>query len=182
VLDARSSSQKNSTIEKIYSSLKDYIRIARDDFYKNISNGIKLQNNIVIQLNYGTHEIAHTLFLWTRSADKNILKSIETIIHRIENWDDLWLVYAITSIELELKYLHKVSNIKILNHLFDKVNISFDFTSYTHLVNSIDKIANEVFKIWKSDSIPLKSPSDSFLYIKDLLFLKACYEKIKNQS
>ena len=80
IWDARDSQQKNSTIEKIYSSLKDYINIHRDDFYKRISAGIELQNNITIQLNYGTKEISNTLFDWTDTNNKKILKSIEAVI------------------------------------------------------------------------------------------------------
>lgn len=137
VWDARDSQQKNSTIEKIYSSLKDYIRVERDDFYKRVSVGIELKNNISIKLSYGTEEISQTLYDWTASNDKSILKSIEGVIHQIENWDDLWIAYSIASLELEVNFTSQSSNIETLNNHFESTKSEFDFSSYQNLSTSI---------------------------------------------
>ena len=178
IWDARDSQQKNSTIEKIYSSLKDYINIHRDDFYKRISAGIELQNNITIQLNYGTKEISNTLFDWTDTNNKKILKSIEAVIHQIEHWDDLWLAYSVASLELDVKFISKFSNIEILNHNYEVAKMDFDFSNYQNLSSSIEKITDKIIRNWNQSSIPLKTPAEQTLYISDLLYLKACYAKL----
>ena len=178
VWDARDSQQKNSTIEKIYSSLKDYIEIVRDDFYNRISTGIDLGNNISIKLSYGTGEISQTLYEWTNSNNKQILKSINKVIHQIENWDDLWIAYAIASLELDVKFIRKSSNIQLLNELFESTKSKFDFSNYQNLSTSIEKATDSIIREWNQDNIPMRTPAEQTLYIRDLLYLKACYAKL----
>ena len=69
------------------------------------------------------------------------------------------------------------SNIKLLNEKYDKIGINFNYTSYQDLTDSIDSIVQKIIPLWTEDSIPVKTPADQAQYIRDLLFLKACYEK-----
>jgi hypothetical protein len=153
VWDARDSQQKNSTIEKIYSSLKDYITVEKDDFYKRVSVGITLKNNISIKLSYGTEEISQTLYDWTETNDKSILKSIGNVINQIESWDDLWIAYSIASLELDTKFIKQSTNIKFLNELFDSTKSKFDFSNYQSLSTSIEKATDNIIRKWNQDSI-----------------------------
>lgn len=181
IWDARDSQQKNSTIEKIYSSLKDYLDkfISKKGFFSDITKGVKLSNNLSIQLSYGITEISNTLYEWSNSLNNNIIKSINNIIKSVENWDDLWISYAVSSLELDIKFTKKYSNVDLLNRYCKKLNLSFNnFKSYDSLVDSINRYAISISKEWKENSIPFQNPAEQYLYIRDLLFLKACYEKL----
>ncbi|GAG61492.1 unnamed protein product [marine sediment metagenome] len=178
IWDARNSQQKKSTIRKIYSRIKNSIDINEyGDFESNILGGVKLKKNITLKLAYGDGEIVNAIFAWSKKKDKAILKSIPKIIFLIENWDDLWISYSIANLELEIKSLYGYSNITLIENKYKKVKKNFNFNSYQELVNSIDDITTQLVSNWFEDSIPLNSPADKAHYIRDLLFLKACYEK-----
>lgn len=176
---ARDSQQKKSTITKFYSSLKEHIDVAEEDFREEIISGIELRRNITLKLAYGTDEIANAIFEWSGQSDKSVLTSISKLISYIENWDDLWLAYAIANLELEIKYLYGESNIGLLEMKYQESKEKFNFNSYNDLVKSIDNITLELIKNWNEDTIPLRSLSDKAHYIRDLLFLKAYHDKGK---
>jgi hypothetical protein len=177
VWDERESQQKKATITKIYSSLKNLIQIKQADFKTGILKGIELKKNITLKLAYGTDEIASTIFVWSGSKNKKILESISEIISYCINWDDLWISYAIANLELQTKSLHGYTNITLLSDKYAKAKNRFNFDSYQDLVNSINLITSELMPIWTEDTIPLSSTADRAHYIRDLLFLLACYEK-----
>jgi len=178
VWDARNSQQKNSTIEKMYSSLRDHISVNKEAFSDDICDGVKLEENIKLKLSYGTDEIANSIFEWTGGNDYKTLGAIVEIIRLIENWDDLWVSYALASLEIEVMSLLGYSNVRLLNEKFEKVYAKFDFGSYQHLTQSIDRTLGKIIPLWIEKSIPLPSLCDISHYIRDLLFLKACYEKL----
>lgn len=178
VWEPRNSAQKNSTIKKIYSSIQDLITINEKDFSSLAFTPIKLRNRIFIRMVYGIEEISQSLYDWIGSQNKEVLKSIYNIITTVEDWDDLWISYTIASMELENMLLSGNSNIKILNDKYKQVGIDLDFKTYDDLNNSIVDILSRIIILWKENSIPLASTSDRVHYIRDLLFLKACYEKL----
>ncbi len=177
VWDARNSQQKNSTISKMYSSLKEYIADG-DKFRNDIAKGYKINNQITLKLAYGTEEISNALFEWTETDDKNILHSIKDVVNLIENWDDLWIAYSVANIELEINNLKSFSNIKLLNQKTDFVGFDIDFTNYKTICNSVENVVNKILPIWKEDSIPFASISDKTHYIRDLVFLKVIFSKL----
>ena len=126
---------------------------------------------------YGTDQIEEALFDWIGDSNEKVLESISTIVRLVSDWDDLWISYTIASLELEVTTLLGQSNVRLLNEKYDKIGIRFNFTSYQNLTDSIDRIVQQIIPLWKEDSIPLKSLSDKAQYIRDLLFLKAHYEK-----
>lgn len=179
IWDTRDSQQKKSTIEKMYSSLKDYIEISRDDFYSNITNGIQLEHNLTLQLGYGVTEISEILYNWSNSQNSETLISIEKVVNNIEKWDDLWISYAISSLELDIKFTKKFSNIDLLNKYLKELNLSFNRENpYATYVLLIDDYTTKIMKRWIENSIPFQNPAEQYLYIRDLLFLRACYEKL----
>jgi hypothetical protein len=179
IWDERNSQQKKSTITKIYSSLQDYIP-NENKFRQEITQGYELNSKIKLKLAYGTDEISRSLFDWTDTNQESILTAIQKIIDFVENWDDLWVTYSISNIELELDSFQGISNIFLLNQKINEINAEFDFGSYERLKTSIDEITNQILPIWREDSIPLASLSDKAHYVRDLVFLKACYSKIRN--
>lgn len=177
IWDIRGSQQKKSTIGKMYSSLKDWINITENDFLNDISKGVQINEKITLKLAYGTDEIVNSFHKWNNNNNESILLSISKVISFIENWDDLWISYAIANSEIEIKYLNDHSNCKLLDEKCNLIDKHFNFNSYKDLIQSIDEMTNEIIPIWVEDSIPLDSPADKAHYIRDLLFLRACYEK-----
>ena len=179
IWDERNSQQKQSTITKIYYFLQDYIP-DENKFRQEIIQGYELNSKIKLKLAYGTDEISRSLFEWTGTNQQSILTAIQQIIDFVENWDDLWVTYSISNIELELNSFQGISNINLLNQKFNEINAKFDFSSYEKLKTSIDEITNQILPIWREKTIPLASLSDKAHYVRDLVFLKACYSKIRN--
>ncbi len=179
IWDERNSQQKQSTITKIYSSLQDYIP-DENKFRQEIIQGYELNSKIKLKLAYGTDEISRSLFEWTGTNQESILTAIQQIIDFVENWDDLWVTYSISNIELELNSFQEISNITLLNQKINEINAKFDFSYYEKLKTSIDEITNQILPIWREKTIPLASLSDKAHYVRDLVFLKACYSKIRN--
>lgn len=170
VWDKRSSQQKNSTISKIYSSLAENTDVKEDEFKKNISRGIEISKNITLKLAYGTDEIVKSLFQWNKNQDEKILTAIEKIIKTVENWDDLWIAYAVSSLEIEVTEFKGQSNIKILENYLGKQKIHLD---------NVDELTSKISACWKENSIPLPSVSDRILYIRDLIYLKLIYDRLQ---
>lgn len=141
IWDERNSQQKQSTITKIYSSLQDYIP-DENKFRQEIIQGYELNSKIKLKLAYGTDEISRSLFEWTGTNQESILTAIQQIIDFVENWDDLWVTYSISNIELELNSFQEISNITLLNQKINEINAKFDFSSYEKLKTSIDEITN----------------------------------------
>ena len=177
VWDPRDSQQKISTVKKMFSSLKEYIEVNEKTFDEIVRNKVRLQENIFLKMAYGTDEIANSLFEWIGDENEEVLDAISTIVDLVSDWDDLWIAYAIASLELEISALSGKSNIKILKEKYDKIGINFNYSSYQALTNSIDETVQKIMPLWTEDSIPLKTPADQTQYIRDLLFLKAYYEK-----
>jgi hypothetical protein len=148
IWDERNSQQKQSTITKIYSSLQDYIP-DENKFRQEIIQGYELNSKIKLKLAYGTDEISRSLFEWTGTNQQSILTAIQQIIDFVENWDDLWVTYSISNIELELNSFQGISNINLLNQKFNEINAKFDFSSYEKLKTSIDEITNQILPIWR---------------------------------
>ena len=177
IWDARDEQQKPSTIKKMFSALQASISMLKEDFDDITEQEKKLSENIYLKMAYGTDQIEEALFDWIGDQNEEVLESISTIVRLVSDWDDLWIAYTIASLELEVTTLSGQSNVSLLNEKYDKIGIRFDFTSYQDLTDSIDRIVEQIIPLWKEDSIPLNSVSDQAQYIRDLLFLKAHYEK-----
>ena len=177
--------QKKSTIRKFYNSLSNVVQdsIDEDEFFEDITQkGYRFKNtNITIKLDYGLREFANTLQRWAERSE-DFLNLINVATEKIENWDDLWISYAIASLEIEIKKLHGINNIDLLKNKLPSLDNKLDTTSYDNLVKSIDRMTEELIKIWSEDSLPVKSLSDSVLYLRDLLFLYACYKRISREE
>ena len=161
----------------MFSSLKEHTEVSEKTFHTIVKNEVKLQKNISLKMAYGTTEIARSLFQWIGNENEKVLDAISTIVDLVSEWDDLWIAYTIASLELEVASLSGKSNIKLLEEKYNKIGMDFNYTSYQTLTDSIDNIVQKIIPLWTEDSIPVKTPADQAQYIRDLLFLKAYYEK-----
>lgn len=177
IWDPRNSQQKNSTVKKMFSSLKDHIDVTEEDFHAIVKSKVRLRENIFLKMAYGTDEITTSLFEWIDDKNEEVLDSISTFVNLVNDWDDLWIAYTIASLELEVASFSGKSNIQLLNERYGKIEPNFNYASYQTLTDSIDEIVQHIIPLWTEDSIPLKTLSEKAQYIRDLLFLKAYHEK-----
>jgi len=135
---------------------------------------------MILKLAYGTTEISTALFEWNNSKDQNVLNAIKKITNSVMAWDDLWVSYAISSLELEVKELHNKCNIKLLENYLKKeqVDLKIFLSDINNLGKNIDELTLTISSKWNENSIPLFSVSDQILYIRDLIYLKLIYQKL----
>ncbi len=175
IWDKRDSQQRESTIKKIYSSLKENTKLSEKEFQK-ISTGISLTPKIKLQMAYGIDSILEAIFEWDTTQKFHSAEAVKDIITKIEKWDDLWLAYAIASIEIEIQSLRGTSNIRILSEKCNALDIDLDYRSYPLLQKSIETAIEKLIPVWTEPTLPVTSPAEQALYIRDLLFLRAIYE------
>lgn len=175
IWDKRNSQQRESTIKKIYSSLRENTKLDEKEFQK-IGAGIKITPNIKLQMAYGVDSILESIFDWDTSKKNHNAEAVKDIINKIEKWDDLWLAYAIASIEIETQSLRGISNIHILADKCNSLDIDLDYRSYALLQKSIENAIEKIIPAWTEPTLPVSSPAEQALYIRDLLFLRAIYE------
>jgi DNA modification methylase len=180
IWDQRDAQQRESTIEKIYASLRDWTNLDRQAF-ENIGRGIPVAKRITLKMAYGIDEILGSIFEWDKAKHGN-LNAVREIVETVENWDDLWIAYALASLEIGVKTLHGASNVQLLNQKCAMLNFEYDFTSYAALQQDIDQATPHIAALWKEDTLPVQSVSDQTLYIRDLLFLRAIYQKSQQKS
>ncbi|MFQ3608500.1 MAG: hypothetical protein SNJ55_07730 [Chloroherpetonaceae bacterium] len=173
IWDARDSQQRQSTISKMFSALKDLIQLPEDKFSHKISEGVHITEHIMLKLVYGTEEMMKAITQFA-TYEPSALNVVDKVISLIENWDDLWVAYSVAS--LETANFSGFSNIDLLNEKFESFNLQFNFSCYSDLVKSVDNMTHLLSSTWKENSLPFSITSDRILYIRDLLFLKACYQ------
>jgi cell division protein FtsL len=176
IWDKRNSQQRESTIKKIYSSLKENTKLSEKDFQK-IDKGVSLTPQIKLQMAYGIDSILDAIFQWDTLQKSRNAEAVRDVIHKIEKWDDLWLAYAIASIEIETQSLRGMSNVRLLAEKCNELDIDLDYRSYDLLQKSIETAIQKLIPAWTEQSLPVHSPAEQALYLRDLLFLRAIYEK-----
>lgn len=174
--------QKNSTISKLWTSLEKVVsdEMTKDNFYSNIEKGIFLTSKIKIQLCYGYDSILDTIFNWFMLQDITKLKAISTTIRRLMNWDDMWVSYAIASLEIGNNLTNKINNIEILNSKIP--NSIFNGINMNNIHTFVNDLTIETAKDWKENNLPMPSISENFEYLSDLIFLKAIFSKFNNST
>ena len=173
--------QKKITKDKIFESLSHIIkdRFTKEEFSKQVENGIKVRDNIILKLVYGTDNLALTLGEWSSPEAEIDAESIKNMIIKIESWDDLWLSYAMVSLELDNQKISGNNNVETLNSLLKTGDIKALLSS-TDVIESANNLSLTIALKWTEDSIPVKSPSEKIHYIRDLILLRCIYETPKS--
>lgn len=179
IWDQRDSQQRSSTIAKIRSSLQDVqsIHYNFEHLEREIEGGAALAPQIRLQLAYGRDKIVEAITQWSPSPAPGAPELLSRMLHRVEEWDDLWVAYAVASVELELQTLRGISNVHLLRGKCAELGIELEFRSYDQLEARIDEAVEDLIRVWKEDTLPVRAPADQALYLRDLLFLYAIYEK-----
>lgn len=181
VWDQRETQQQAATIGKIRSSLQDVpgLEYNFDQLASEIGDGAPVSPSIRLQMAYGFQKIAEAIEHWDPLRTSDASRTLSQTVQVLENWDDLWVAYAVASLEMELYFtrLGGISNARLLRHKCAELGVSLSaYDSYSHLQNLIDETVYRLAAIWKEDTLPFKTPADQILYLRDLLFLLAIYE------
>ncbi|MFA5792190.1 MAG: hypothetical protein WC884_04125 [Candidatus Paceibacterota bacterium] len=177
IWDVINSSQKKITKVKIYANLKHIIgtSISEEKFIDSVENGITVRKGITLKMIYGTDDLAITLGEWAKPEAKIGPKTIGKMISRVENWDDLWLSYAIVSLELDNQRIRGFNNVEILKKYLSQEDLNKIIKS-SNQIETANAVALQIAPLWKEDSIPLNSLSEKIHYIRDLILLRCIYE------
>jgi len=176
IWDERHTQQRTATIHKFYSALRDYTSLTEKDF-EQIGNRICVHPSFYLQLAYGVKEILQAIFDWDPAPQPSVLDSVTQIVQRIQGWDDLWVAYAVASIEIQNQALRGVSNVDLLMQKCAEMNLDLDHRSWTLLQESVEKAVEKLIPSWTESTLPVQSPADQACYLRDLLFLRAIYER-----
>lgn len=176
VWDERRSLQKEATISKMFASLKQYLALSEEEFSAQIKkSGVRAADGISLRLAYGVSEIATAFAEFCgEEVSGETYKAIEQAVQASTDWDDLWVAYAVATLELENYLLHGVSNLEILkNRLAEKgIALGDGFDE-----KEIDCLAVNLAFEWNDAVLPLQSVSDQVHYIRDLLYLRLIYSR-----
>jgi len=180
VWDGMDQQQKKSTVKELWKSLQDVIQTNEGTFNQEIEQGIRLTNHLHIRLCYGYTSILQAVYDWFEFQDETKLEAINTTVNRLMNWDDLWVSYAVASLEIGQLHTHKQTNISILN---EKVPVSeFDKAQDQDIHVFIHELAKQTALQWKENTLPLPSLQENIFYLRDLLYLKAIYHRFSRKD
>lgn len=137
------------------------------------------RNNIQVGVVYGSSEffsVIHSLF----GVDVDAGRYTE-IIDILSQWDDLWLSYAVATLELENLLIRRITNFETLDRLLKNQSLEIKNTDLLNYIQSSANIAHKLALSWKENTIPFPSPSDQLNYIRDLLLLKMAHIALKGE-
>lgn len=162
--------QKSSLIDKALQSLADYV--TGSSAKETLKKGLPLQvtDSITLQLAYGTDQTTDNLAKFT--SNRKMASLLSEILGLMRSWDDLWLAYALTSLELERLAVLGKSNFELLDEKLDSAGIVIGAKDLRNYLEASERIARRLQEDWREDTLPVKSPAESVTYIRDLVLLK----------
>lgn len=164
--------QKTALINKIWERIKHLVGEENEENFKSeVEKGWEIPGrSIRLKLVYGIDDLGEYLAEFTGANE--ISHILVEAWNKLENWDDLWLTYAIASIELDTLIFKNTSNVSLLNKYFEIAEIEITPEDlYNYKKRSIE-IALEIFPKWSESSIPLDNPKEMVNYLRDIIILK----------
>lgn len=170
--------QKSSLINKIWDSLRSEIGAENeDDFKAHVDNGWQIPGTrISVRLIYGIDNLGDAL---NDFAENTIAKSkLLALWDSIQKWDDLWLSYAIASLELENVIFKGYSNFQVLDKKLNELGITISGEDIRNYKASSISIAEKIAREWTEATLPVATPADILNYLRDLVLLKMIHMKV----
>ena len=153
-----------------------------EDLKRELMRGsrVELGRGLTLQIVYGTDKLIDTLCSYEDCREIESLKAtLEEMLDKLGKWDDLWLTYAIVSLELDNYILKGYTNIAILEDKLRNLGITLEQRDLENYRCSSIDLARKLMPYWKEDTLPVKSPSDQLHYLRDLVLLRMMYQKIR---
>jgi len=165
--------QRESLISRIRDSLQlneDDVKILRE------GNTLSYGTNLDLKLVYGPAELFESLQqFFSKGVD---VEGYSRLMEMLSEWDDLWLSYALATLELENKISSGVSNFEVLEEVMKEQGIEIQDTDITDYRKRSCEIAEQLLRSWRKDTICFSAPADQLNYIRDLVLLKIVHKAI----
>jgi hypothetical protein len=166
--------QKGTLINKITFSLKRFGIDTEDSSRLKRGEVISVRDRIRLGVVYGSEQLFEIL-------SKELSVSLDTeklakVVEAASWWDDLWVSYAIATLELENLIAKGKTNSKLLNEIVKSGALKITKTDIYSYENASIRFAKDVAVYWKDDLIPFTSLSDKLNYVRDLILLKMAHE------
>ena len=171
--------QKQSLINKILGELHGQVR--SEDLGERMGRGepTSIQEKIELQLAYGPEQFSEILLQFTKNP--RLRDVFRETIQFASGWDDLWLSYAIASLELERLTIGNKSNFEILKEKLQSENIVLAREDLSRYLEISETYALQLLPKWTDPTLPVSAPADQLTYIRDLILLKMVHHKIHRE-
>jgi hypothetical protein len=171
--------QKTSLIDKVLQSLTGLISPSGAEETLERGQPLRVADSIILQLAYGTAQTTSDLAEF--ASNKAMTRLLSDVLNLMQSWDDLWLTYALTSLELERLAVLGKSNFELLEEKLERARITIGQRELRNYLESSEIIARRLQEEWREDTLPVKSPADSVIYIRDLVLLKMVRTKLGDE-
>ena len=152
----------------------------------------KLKDKLKVCVVYGAGELISTLWaeLGIRVEEgeemtnyEKTLKEYSEYLELLSSWDDLWLSYAVATLELENLVKHGKTNAVILEEklspeLKEKLKSSACLENYRNCSAEIAMQLSPLIR-GEDDIIPFGAIGDKVNYLRDLILLRMVYEHLE---
>jgi hypothetical protein len=175
VWEPRGEEQFPSLVEELVSRLRNTASLPSDtDSIKETirrGKGLEVRNKVFLRIAYGVEEIESLILEQSNKkvGNKGFAK-LSDIERLLEKPDDLWLTYAVVSLELSQLLTKGKTNIDYLKNRIESEGNSVS-------TDNIDDLARRLHSTWADDVLPFERPADNYLYIRDMLYLYLIYQK-----
>lgn len=169
--------QKSSLISKIWDSLRSEIGAEKEGAFKeNIDEGWQIpETNILVRLIYGIEDFGKELDAFSQNSTANT--KLLLLWDSIQNWDDLWLTYAVASLELENLVLNGHTNFQMLDKKLNDLGITISNDDLRNYKARSAELAKRILEEWTED-LPVTTASDILNYLRDLILMKMVHMKV----
>jgi hypothetical protein len=184
IWEPRDEQQRTSLVNEVIRTLKQYIAKEEEDIHNKISQGqgTMICQDVFLRLAYGAEEIESFINQKVFGVQHQSFESrhrdaasLSEIVNKLRRWDDLWLTYAVVTIELSCFLMKGKSNI---DYLIDKLK----YTNHRVSKENVDTLASELLSSWEDTALPFEKPADNYLYIRDMLYLYIIYQQHRSQT
>lgn len=149
----------------------------RDDYLEHIERGWHVPGrDVEVRIVFGMDEFVNLLDDFTGNSE--IGQELLETWALLEQWDDLWLVYALSSIELENTLLRGRSNFDLLERTLSEGSLNITQSDLENYEESSKRIAHNLSLLWSEDTLPVKAPQESQNYLRDLILCRMAYLKL----
>jgi len=171
--------QKQSLIRKMLGELHGYGMPIEFEAKLDLGQPVKIHDKIELQLAYGPEQFSEILLQFTKNPQ--VRQAFEETVRFVGEWDDLWLSYAIASLELERLTIRNKSNFQLLDEILRSNNIVFSSGDLRYYLDTSVTYALQLLPRWTDATLPVSSPADQLTYIRDLILLRMIYHKIHKE-
>jgi len=179
--------QKVTLINKLLSM----IDLEDEEIKRKLMNGtvVQLKDNLKLCVVYGAEELIRTLWAdFGISIDgkyEALIEKYKNYLEILSSWDDLWMSYAVATIELENLIRYGKTNVNVINKKLLKLGHMETISSEECVINyekCSENIAKDIATAirGREDLTPFNSVGEKITYIRDLLLLKIVYEHMED--